>query len=142
MFFEDLKIGDSAETAHTVTEADLIAFAQVSGDTNPVHLDADYAAATPFGERIAHGMLAAAYISAVMGTKLPGPGVVYLTQSLKFRRPVKIGDAVVARVTVEALDARRGWATLKTVCEVGGKAVLDGEAMVVVPKAPPSKDLA
>lgn len=132
--FEDLAIGQSAETTQTVTEATIAAFAEVSGDTNPVHLDAGYAASTPFGERIAHGMLAAAYISAVMGTKLPGPGVVYLTQSLKFRRPVKIGDEVTARVTVTALDERRAYATLKTVCEVAGKAVLDGEAMVVVPR--------
>lgn len=136
MFFEDLKVGDSAETARTVTEADIVAFAEVSGDRNPVHLDAAHAAASPFGERIAHGMLGAAYISALMGMKLPGPGVVYISQSLKFRRPVRIGDTVTARATVAELEPRRGWATLRTVCEVDGKTVLDGEAVVMVPKRP------
>src|ERR1700712_2549770 len=111
LFFEDLSLGQSAEMTREVGAADIDAFAAVSGDTNPVHLDAAYAAATPFGERIAHGMLAGAYISAVLGVKLPGPGAIYLSQSLRFRRPVKIGDQVTARVTVTALDDR-GRATL------------------------------
>ncbi|HYD46550.1 MAG TPA: MaoC family dehydratase [Phenylobacterium sp.] len=132
--FEDLAVGQSAELTRTVAEGDLAAFAEVSGDDNPVHLDEAYAATTPFGGRIAHGMLSAAYISAVIGTQLPGPGTIYLTQSLRFRRPVRIGDAVTARATITALDDRRGDVTIATVCEVGGKTVLDGEALVRAPR--------
>ena len=134
LYFEDLSVGQCAETTQVVDAGVIDAFAAVSGDTNPVHLDAAYAATTPFGERIAHGMLAAAYISAVLGVKLPGAGAVYLSQSLRFRRPVKIGDPVTAKVTVKALDAAKGHATLETVCLVGGKTVVDGEALVMVPK--------
>ena len=134
LFFEDLSVGQSAETTKIVGAADVEAFAAVSGDTNPVHLDEAYARTTTFQGRIAHGMLSAAYISAVLGTKLPGPGAIYLTQSLRFRRPVKIGDPVVTKVSVTALDERRGHATLATVCKVDGKTVVDGEAVVMVPR--------
>ena len=134
LFFEDLSVGQSAETTKIVAAADVEAFAAVSGDTNPVHLDEAYARTTPFQGRIAHGMLSGAYISAVLGTKLPGPGAIYLTQSLRFRRPVKIGDPVVTKVSVTALDERRGHATLTTVCKVDGKTVVDGEAVVMVPR--------
>src|SRR5213078_4678092 len=103
---------------HVVGAGDIEAFAAVSGDVNPVHLDEAYAKATPFGGRIAHGMLGAAYISAVLGNKLPGPGAIYLSQSLRFRRPVRIGDPVTAKVTVKALDADKGHATLTTACLV------------------------
>jgi 3-hydroxybutyryl-CoA dehydratase len=136
LYFEDLSVGQSAETRRTVAAGDVDAFAAVSGDHNPLHVDAAYAATTPFGERIAHGMLAAAFISAVLGMKLPGVGAVYLSQSLKFRRPVRIGDEVTAKVTVAGMEARRGWVTLSTVCSVGGKTVVDGEAVVVVPRRP------
>lgn len=134
LFFEDLSVGQSAETTKIVGASDVEAFAAVSGDTNPVHLDEAYARTTPFQGRIAHGMLSGAYISAVLGTKLPGPGAIYLTQSLRFRRPVKIGDPVVTQVSVTALDERRGHATLATVCKVDGKTVVDGEAVVMVPR--------
>ena len=134
LFFEDLSVGASAEMSRQVSAADIEAFAEVSGDVNPVHLDAAYAATTPFGERIAHGMLSAAYISAVLGTKLPGPGAIYLSQSLRFRRPVKIGDLVTARATVTALDEQKGRVTLETVCIVDGKTVADGEALVIAPR--------
>ena len=134
LFFEDLSIGQSAETTRVVTASDVEAFAAVSGDTNPVHLDEDYAKTTTFQTRIAHGMLSGAYISAVIGTKLPGPGSIYLSQSMRFRRPVKLGDAVVARVTIQALDEARGHATLATVCQVNGKTVVDGEAVIMVPR--------
>jgi 3-hydroxybutyryl-CoA dehydratase len=129
---EDLSIGQSAERSHTVTEATIAAFAEVSGDHNPVHLDAEFAATTPFKERIAHGMLSAAYISAVLGNDLPGPGAIYLSQTLNFRRPVKIGDVVTARVTVAAIDAEKARVTFTTVCEVAGKAVVQGEAVIMV----------
>jgi 3-hydroxybutyryl-CoA dehydratase len=133
LFFEDLAIGQTASFAKTVTEADILMFAAVSGDTNPVHIDAEYAATTPFRQRIAHGMLSAGLISAVLGTKLPGPGTVYLGQSLKFRAPVKLGDTVTATAEVIALDAEKKRATLKTLCLVAGKPVIEGEALVMVP---------
>ena len=134
LYLEDISVGQSAELAHTVTDGDIRAFAAVSGDDNPVHLDDAYAAATPFKTRIAHGMLSAAYISAVLGTRLPGPGAVYISQTMTFRRPVRIGDEVTARATVSAIDSERSRVTLTTVCEVAGKTVVDGEAVVMVPK--------
>lgn len=134
LFLEDLSVGQSAELVRTVGEADIVAFAQVTGDTNPVHLDADYAATTAFGERIAHGMLSAGYISAVLGTALPGPGAVYLSQSLAFKRPVRIGDEVTARATVTAIDTAKAQVTLATACRARGKVVVDGEAVVLVPR--------
>ncbi len=133
-FLEELSVGQSAELTRTVGEADIVAFADVTGDTNPVHLDADYAATTSFGQRIAHGMLSAGYISAVLGTQLPGPGAVYLSQSLKFKRPVKIGDAVTASATITEINEAKAQVTLATVCKVNGKAVVDGEAVVLVPR--------
>jgi 3-hydroxybutyryl-CoA dehydratase len=133
-YFEDLSIGQSEEMTYTVDEAAIVKFAEVSGDDNPVHLDEDYAAKTQFGGRIAHGMLSASYISAVIGTRLPGHGSIYLSQSLRFRRPVKIGDEVIAKATVSELDAERGRVTLATVCTVAGKAVIEGEAVVMAPR--------
>ena len=136
LYFEDLSVGQTAEMTRVVGAADIEAFAEVSGDMNPLHLDEAYAKTTTFGERIAHGMLSGAYISAVLGGKLPGPGVIYLSQSLRFRRPVKIGDLVRARATVKVLDANRAHVTLDTVCEVNGKTVVDGEALVIAPRRP------
>jgi 3-hydroxybutyryl-CoA dehydratase len=129
---EDLSVGQSAERRHLVTDAVIRAFAEVSGDENPLHLDDAFALTTPFKGRVAHGMLAGAYISAVLGTSLPGPGAVYLSQSLSFRRPVRPGDEVTALVTVSAIDEAKGWVTLSTVCKVAGKAVVTGQAVVVV----------
>jgi 3-hydroxybutyryl-CoA dehydratase len=136
LYFEDLSVGQSAELTRTASDAVVRAFAELSGDANPVHLQEAYAAKTSFGGRVAHGMLGAAYISAVIGSRLPGPGAVYLTQSLRFRRPVRVGDEVTARVTVKALDERRAHVTLATVCSVGGRAVIDGEAVVMAPRRP------
>jgi 3-hydroxybutyryl-CoA dehydratase len=135
-YLEDLEVGQTAELTRTVAEGDLAAFADVTGDTNPVHLDEAYAAATPFKGRIAHGMLSAGYISAVLGTTLPGPVAIYVSQSLSFRRPVRIGDAVTAHVKVAAIDAARGRVTFETACTVAGKTVVEGEAVVVVPRRP------
>lgn len=135
---EDLAVGDAARCSHAVTEADLVAFAALSGDENPVHLDAAYAATTLFKERIAHGMLSAGYISALLGTRLPGPGAIYLSQTLAFKRPVKIGDAVETSVTVTAIDGDKGRVTLACVCSVAGKAVLEGEAVVLAPRRTPA----
>jgi len=133
---EDLKVGDSASFSKTVTAADIDLFAQVTGDTNPVHLDEAYAAKTMFKGRIAHGMLTAGFISAVLGTKLPGPGSIYLSQSLKFKAPVRIGDTVRARVTITALDKEKGRCTFATTAHVGDTVVIEGEAQILVPKRP------
>jgi 3-hydroxybutyryl-CoA dehydratase len=132
-FFEDLQVGQTASLGKTISEADILMYAAVSTDTNPIHLDAEAAKASIFGERIAHGMLSAGLISAVLGTRLPGPGSLYMRQSLRFAAPVKIGDTVTATVTVTALNAEKKRATLSTVCTVRGEVVIDGEAYVQVP---------
>ncbi len=136
VFFEDLSLGQEASLSNTVSEADIVAFAEISGDRNPVHLDADYAATTMFKERIAHGMLSAAYISAVFGMKLPGPGAIYISQTLKFKGPVKIGDTVVTTVKVAELVPEKRRARFECVCTVNGKPVVEGEAMLMVPGRP------
>jgi len=135
-YFEDLSEGQSAEFTQVASDEAVQAFADLSGDHNPIHLDEAYARTTQFGGRIAHGMLSGAYISAALASKLPGPGAVYLSQSIRFRRPVRVGESVTARVTVKALDAQRAHATLTTVCEVNGKVVVEGEAVVMVPRRP------
>ncbi|MBK7014023.1 MAG: MaoC family dehydratase [Sulfuritalea sp.] len=129
---EDIQVGMRGTYAKTVTEADIILFAGVTGDNNPVHIDAEAAASTMFNERIAHGMLSAGFISAVLGTKLPGPGSIYMSQSLKFLAPVKIGDTVktVCEVTVVVPEKKR--VTLKTTCYVRDKVVVDGDATMMV----------
>ena len=134
--FEDLKPGDTASTGKTISEADILMFAAVSTDNNPVHIDAEAAANSIFKQRVAHGMLSAGLISAVLGNHLPGPGTIYLSQTLRFRGPVRIGDTVTATVEVTALDAERKRATLRTVCTVGGKPVIEGEAVVIPPSRP------
>jgi 3-hydroxybutyryl-CoA dehydratase len=133
VYFEDLQIGDSAEFGKTITEADILLFAAVSGDTNPVHLNQEYAEKTLFKTRIAHGMLTASLISTVLGAKLPGEGTIFLSQSTHFKAPVKIGDTVTARVTVTELDTVKKRATLKTACLVAGHVVMDGESLVIPP---------
>jgi len=131
--FEDLELGMEASVAKTVSEADIVSFADVTGDRNPVHLDEGYAAATMFKGRIAHGMLSAGYISAVFGTKLPGPGAIYVSQTLNFKAPVRIGDEVIAKVKVTELVAGKRRARFACVCLVNGKPVLEGEAVLMVP---------
>ena len=131
---EDLSVGQSAELSREVRESDLAAFADITGDDNPVHLDEAYAATTPFGGRIAHGMLSAGYISALIAKKLPGPGAIYLSQSLSFRRPVRIGDLVTARAVITAIDQVKARVTLATTCLVGGKTVIEGEAVILAPR--------
>ncbi len=132
--FEDLAVGQSGVYARTVTEADILAFAGVTGDFNPVHVNEELAAASMFGGRIAHGMLSAGFISTVFGTKFPGPGSIYLSQTLKFKAPVKIGDTVVARCTIKELTPEKRKAKFDTVCTVKGKVVLEGEAEIMIPK--------
>ena len=132
-FIEDLKTGQAASFAKIVSEADIVLFAGVSGDTNPVHLDQSFAEKTPFKTRIAHGMLSAGFISTVFGTKLPGPGSIYMSQTLRFKAPVKIGDTVVATCTVTEIIAEKRRAMFSTVCKVGDTVVIEGEAMIMVP---------
>lgn len=133
-YFEDLEVGMEGSLTKTVSEADIMTFANVSGDANPVHVDAEYAAGTMFKERISHGMLTASYVSAVFGMKLPGPGAIYISQSLSFKRPVKIGDAITARVKLKELNQEKRRVRFECVCEnQDGKAVLGGEAELMVP---------
>lgn len=130
---EDLEIGMTRHVSKVVTEEDIQMFAQVSTDHNPVHLDDDYAQDTIFEGRIAHGMLTAGLISAVIGEQLPGHGTVYLGQTLKFLAPVRPGDLVRAEVEVTAIDYAKRRVTMDTHCAVGGKKVLKGEAVVLAP---------
>jgi 3-hydroxybutyryl-CoA dehydratase len=130
---EDIEIGMSRDLRKTVTDRDIALFAEISTDHNPVHLDDDYARDTIFQGRIAHGMLTAGLISAVIGEQLPGHGTVYLGQSLKFLAPVRPGDTVHAQVTVTAVDHSRRRVTLETHCAVGDTLVLKGEALVLAP---------
>lgn len=133
LFFEDLEVGMSEALMRTVMNSDVIGFAELSGDSNPVHLSEHFAVKTPFKSRIAHGLFTASLISAVLGTRLPGPGAIYLSQSLNFRAPVRIGDVVTAHVEVAELEAGRGRARLACECRVDNAVVLDGEALVKVP---------
>lgn len=133
MRFEDLSVGQSDFFEKTVTDADIVMFSGVTGDTNPVHLSDDYAAGTPFKVRIAHGMLSAGFISAVFGTKLPGPGCIYMSQTLKFKAPVTIGSTVRATVTVKELIAGKNRAVFDCVCTIGDKVVTEGEALIMIP---------
>lgn len=135
-YFEDLEVGMSATISHRVSEADVAGYAEISGDTNPLHLVSEFAEASPFGGKIAHGMLSAGFISAIIGTRLPGPGCIYVEQQLKFTAPVRPGDTVEARVTVLELIDKRRRARLETVCAVDGKNVIVGEALVQVPRRP------
>ena len=132
-YIEDLKEGMTASFGKTITDADISTFAGVSGDTNPVHLNDDFAKTTIFKSRIAHGMLGASFISTVFGTKLPGPGCIYVSQTLKFRAPVKIGDTMIARVTVKNILPQKKFVEFETVCTVAGKPVIEGEATIMVP---------
>ncbi|MEW9897487.1 MaoC family dehydratase [Chitinivorax sp. PXF-14] len=136
IYIEDMSVGQVAEYGKTITDADIILFAGVTGDNNPVHIDQEYAEKTPFGTRIAHGMLTASLISTVLGTRLPGPGTIYLSQSAKFKAPVKIGDTVQVRVSVKDIDLNRKRVTLETNCYVAGKLVLEGEALAIAPSKP------
>src|SRR5882724_8337757 len=134
LYLEDLKVGQSAMFGRTVTEADIAAFAGVSGDTNPIHLHEGFAKGTRFGQRIAHGMLSGSFISTVIGTKLPGPGAIYISQTMNFMAPVLIGETITAVATVSAIYATKRRVTLKTQCLNGDKVVIDGEAVVLVPR--------
>ena len=132
--FEDIDIGMSASIRRTVREGDIAAFAEITGDRNPVHMDAAYAAETMFKERISHGMLTASYMSAVFGMELPGPGAIYISQTLNFRRPVHIGDTITATASVVEMFPGKNRVRFVCVCtNEAGKPVVEGEAMLMVP---------
>ena len=137
MTLEELAVGQSAEQLRTVAPGDLSGFAEVSGDRNPLHMDEAYAEATPFRGRVAHGMLLGAWISALLGEKLPGPGAIYVSQSLSFKRPVRIGDEVLTRAEVSEIDLKAGHVRLATRCSVKGRTVLEGEAILRAPRGEP-----
>ena len=130
-----LEVGQTAEFRKTVTETDVVLFAGITGDMNPAHLDQTYAEQSRFGGRIAHGMLSAGFISAVLAMKLPGPGTIYLEQTLRFVKPVRIGDTVAARVEILELMPKRRVRCLTTCANQDGETVLEGEALVLVPDA-------
>ncbi len=131
--FEDLEVGLRGEYRRVIRQADVELFAQVSGDNNPLHLDEEFAGRTMFEGRIVHGMYTAAMVSAVIGTRMPGPGCIYMSQSLRFMAPVRAGDEVMACVTVAELFAAKRRAKMNTECRVGDKVVLQGEALILVP---------
>jgi 3-hydroxybutyryl-CoA dehydratase len=134
MRIDEIEVGQAAEFAKTVTETDVVLFAGITGDFNPAHVNEVEAAQGMFGGRIAHGMLSAGFISTVLAMKLPGPGTIYLSQNLRFVRPVRIGDTVTARVEVaEVIAARRRVGLTTTVANQHGETVIDGEAVVMVP---------
>lgn len=130
---DTITVGMSARYSQVITEADVSAFSLLSGDTNPIHLDEEYAKTSRFKKRIAHGLLSASFFSALFGTKLPGKGCVYVSQSLNFKRPVYIGDTVVATVTVTSVDKINCRVCFETVCKVNNKIVIDGSAELFVP---------
>ena len=132
-FFEDLSVGMMASIARTVTDADITLFSGITGDTNPIHLNQSYAESTRFAGRIAHGMLTGGLISAVLGTRLPGPGVIYISQAMKFRAPVRVGDTVTAKVTIAEILAEKARVKALTQCFVDDTMVVDGEALLMVP---------
>ncbi len=132
---DELSVGQVAELAKTVTESDIVLFAGVTGDFNPVHIDAEAAKQSVFGQRIAHGMLSAGFISAVLGMRLPGPGSIYLSQTLRFTKPVRIGDTVTARVEVVEVIAAKRRVRLATTCRnQNDEVVVEGEAVVMMEK--------
>ena len=132
---EIVKPGDTASRTRTISDEMIRTYAELTGDTNPVHLDDDYAAGTGFGRRIAHGMIAAGLISATLANDLPGPGTVYLNQTLKFKLPVYPGDTVTATVEVLSVRPDKPIVTLSTVCTNQSNVVLEGEAVVLFPDA-------
>jgi 3-hydroxybutyryl-CoA dehydratase len=134
LFYEDLALGMTETLSHTMRSTEVVEFAALTGDRNPIHLSDEYASHTQFQSRIAHGLYTASLISAVLGTRLPGPGAIYISQTLNFRAPVRIGDTVDVSVTVAELMEERHRARLACTCTVRGEVVLEGEAWVKVPR--------
>jgi len=138
ILIEDIKIGMEVSYTQTITDTDIKMFAGISGDRNPIHVDNNYAENSRYKKRIVHGMLTASFFSALFGTKIPGEGCLYVSQSLKFKRPVYIGDTVKASVIVTKVDLIKRRVFFRTICSVKNKIVTDGEAELYVPKNPNS----
>ena len=138
LYFEDMSVGMTAIYSKTVKSSDVVGFAEITGDRNPIHLSEHFAANTPFKGRIAHGLYTASLISAVIGTQLPGPGAIYVSQTLRFLAPVKIGDTIDAIVEVAELNEERQRVALSCICKVAGIVVLEGDAVVKVPRREPA----
>jgi len=134
VYIDELKPGMSASLDHTVTERDVHLFGEATGDMNPVHFDEEFARRTVFRGRVAHGALSIGFISAVVGTKLPGEGSIFLSASIVFKTPVRIGDTVVTTATVREVNGRA--AILDCVCRVEDRLVLESEAHVLAPRRP------
>src|SRR6266852_2904163 len=139
LYFEDLSVGMTETLSKTIAASDVVGFAQLTGDRNPIHLSEHFAAKTQFGKRIAHGLYTASLISAVIGTRLPGPGAVYISQTLNFKAPVRIGDTVEATVQVVEVIKHGHRAKLSCKCAVGDTVVLEGEAIVKIPPRPEAR---
>lgn len=134
MEINEIEIGMSESYSQTISESDVKAYAGISGDRNPVHMDEEYAEKSRYKKRIAHGMISSSFFSALFGTKLPGPGCVYVNQSLNFKRPVYIGDTVTAIITVTKIDEIKNRVYFDTVCKVKNKTVIDGKAELYIPE--------
>jgi 3-hydroxybutyryl-CoA dehydratase len=135
-YIEDLKPGLSESLSKTVSERDIELFGEVSGDRNPVHFDEEYAKATMFKGRIAHGMLSASYISTVLGMQIPGPGTIFMSATVRFKAPVRIGDTVLTTCTVREVNQEKRRVVFDCVCKVGDITVVEGEALVMAPSRP------
>lgn len=133
---DQIKVGMQVSYSHTVTDADVKAYAGLSGDNNPVHMSDEYAKNSRFKARIAHGLFSVGFFSALFGTRLPGPGCVYISQNLLFKAPVYLQDTVEAIVCVKAVNVRKRTVTFRTYCTVKGQLVIDGEAEIYIPKKP------
>lgn len=138
-YLDELEIGQTAIYTKTITDADIVLFAGISGDTNPLHMNSEFAGGTRFEGRVAHGMITASFISACIGTKLPGPGCIYMSQTIRWTAPVRPGDTVVARVTITDINYEKERVSLDSVCMVGDEVVLEGECLAKVPARPPRK---
>lgn len=132
--FDEITLGMHVSYSKRITDTDIVDFAKMSGDKNPLHLDSAYAKKSRFKKRIAHGLISASYFSALFGTKIPGPGCLYVSQLLRFKRPVYIDDTVIATVIVRKIDKQKRRIFFDTTCQVNGKLVIDGEAEIYVPK--------
>ncbi len=129
----EIQIGMKESSSHVITDTDISLFSEISGDKNPVHLDEDFAATTRFKKRIAHGLMSSSYFSALFGTRLPGRGCVYVSQNLNFKRPVYIGDEVIAIIEVTEIDQEKRRVVFSTLCTVKNKTVIDGQAEIYIP---------
>jgi len=135
-YLDEMKVGMSAETSMVVSGEKIDTFAELTGDVNPIHVDAEFAATTMFGKRIAHGALSASLISAILGNDLPGPGAIFVELNMRFRRPAFIDDEITARAEVAEINERTGRIKMKVSCSVNGKQIIRGNAGVIVPKRP------